>query len=211
MKLEDLQKPLPIEAIDFRVQSVNKGGYAIILAYKDARVDMHRLDEVCGALNWKREHLNNNANCVVSIWNEATKQWVSKEDTGTESNTEKAKGLASDSFKRACFNWGIGRELYDYPIIQVKLEANEFDKATFKATWDFKLKEWTWKSYFNDGKLVSLQAKDQNGKIRFEYGKPQFTVEQFEKAKEAGATMEVIKSKYQVSLEVEKSWNLFNK
>jgi hypothetical protein len=57
---------------------------------------------------------------VVSIWDDAKKQWISKEDTGTESNTEKEKGLASDSFKRACFNWGIGRELYSAPFIWIK-------------------------------------------------------------------------------------------
>jgi hypothetical protein len=170
MDLNKLREPLPITAIDFRVQSVNKGGYAIILAYKDARVDMQRLDDAVGALNWKREHSNDNANCTVSIWNEETKQWISKEDTGTESNTEKQKGLASDSFKRACFNWGIGRELYDYPIIQIKLNDNEFDKTTNKPTWDFRLKEWRWHSEFTDGKLSFLAAKDQSGKVRFAYG-----------------------------------------
>lgn len=175
--LKELQNPLPIEAIDFRVQSINKGGYAIILAYKDARVDMQRLDEVVGALNWKREHSNQNANCTVSIWNKDTNQWISKEDTGTESNTEKAKGLASDSFKRACFNWGIGRELYDYPIIQVKLNANEFKidqfngKDVVKPTFDFKLKEWKWFSQFdNNNKLTYLGCKDEKGVLRFQFG-----------------------------------------
>lgn len=177
MNIKDLQKPLPIDAIDFRIQSINKGGYAIILAYKDARIDMQRLDEVVGALNWKREHTRDNHNCIVSIWNEETKQWISKEDTGTESNTEKEKGLASDSFKRACFNWGIGRELYDYPIIQVKLNANEFKlenyggKEVVKATFDLKLKDWTWFSQFDEnGKLNYLGAKDQNQTLRFSWG-----------------------------------------
>jgi hypothetical protein len=171
MNLQDLKKPLSINEIDFRIQSINKGGYAIILAYKDARADMNRLDEVCGVLNWKREHTRDNANCIVSIWDEDKKQWVSKEDTGTESMTEKEKGLASDSFKRACFNWGIGRELYDYPVIQVKLNENEWkvtgDKAY--ATWDLKVKEWIWFSQFTDGKITYLAAKYQDKK-RFEWG-----------------------------------------
>ena len=75
MDLKELQKPLNISDIDFRVQSVNAGGYATILAYKDARVDMIRLDEVCTPLNWKREHLNGNANCIVSIYDETKKEW----------------------------------------------------------------------------------------------------------------------------------------
>ena len=146
-----LSEPLSIENIEFRVQSINKGGYATILAYKDARVDMQRLDEAVGALNWKREHCRENHNCIVSIWNEATGQWVSKEDTGTESNTEQQKGLASDSFKRACFNWGIGRELYDYPLIQIKLNGDGknqgdewFMKGDYpKAGYGLKLKNWS--------------------------------------------------------------------
>ena len=126
-----LSEPLPISSIDFRVQSINKGGYATILAYKDARVDMNRLDEICGVENWKREHSRDNKNCMVSIWDESKNVWVSKEDTGTESNTEEEKGLASDSFKRACFNWGIGRELYDYPVISIKLNSDEYEKTLY--------------------------------------------------------------------------------
>ena len=171
MNIKDLRKPLEIHEIDFRVQSINKGGYATILAYKDARVDINRLDEVCTPLGWKREHTRDNMNCIVSVWCDDKKQWVSKEDTGTESNTEKQKGLASDSFKRACFNWGIGVELYDYPVIQVKLNSNEFDKTSGKATWDFKLKEWVWFSQFTDNKLTYLGCKDDKGAVRFQYGK----------------------------------------
>ncbi|MGL4336356.1 MAG: Rad52/Rad22 family DNA repair protein [Turicibacter sp.] len=170
MDLKELSKPLPITSIDFRVQSVNKGGYAIILAYKDARVDMQRLDEVCGALNWRREHTRDNHNCIVSIYDKEKQQWVYKEDTGTESNTEKDKGLASDSFKRACFNWGIGRELYDYPIIQVKLRDDEFDKATGKPTFNFKLKDWKWFSQFEGNVLTYLGCKDEKGNVRFQFG-----------------------------------------
>jgi hypothetical protein len=167
-----LNTPLSIEQIDFRVQSINKGGYATILAYKDARVDMNRLDEVYGVDGWQKkfEVINGNLFCYVGIWSEKTNQWIWKGDVGTESNTEKQKGEASDAFKRACFNFGIGRELYDYPLIQVKLLDNEFDKTTNKPTWDFKLKEWVWFSQFTNGKINYLGAKDQNGKVRFQWG-----------------------------------------
>jgi hypothetical protein len=170
--IKKLSEPLSITNIDFRIQSINRGQYATILAYKDARVDMQRLDEAVGALNWKREHTRNNANCIVSIFNPETKEWVGKEDTGTESNTEQEKGLASDSFKRACFNWGIGRELYDYPVISVKLLDNEViaDSGKFKPSFDLKLREWTWISEFKDGSLIALAAKDNNSKIRFRHG-----------------------------------------
>ena len=84
-KFKELQNPLPIESIDFRIQSINKGGFATILAYKDARVDINRLNEVCGVLGWQRQHTRDNKNCIVSIWDSDEKHWVSKEDTGTES------------------------------------------------------------------------------------------------------------------------------
>ena len=173
MGINKLSAPLDVSQIEFRVQSINKGGYATILPYKDARVDMQRLDDAVGPLNWKREHVNGNHNCIVSIWCSEKNMWVSKEDTGTESNTEKAKGLASDSFKRACFNWGIGRELYDYPVISVKLNQNEWENSNPRprATWNFKLKDWVWFTQFTDGRLNYIGAKDQNGNLRFQHGK----------------------------------------
>ena len=169
----ELNTPLDISEIDFRVQSVNKGGYATILAYKDARVDMKRLDDVYTVEGWQKKYelIDNHLFCSVGIWSDKLSQWIWKQDVGTESNTEKEKGEASDAFKRACFNLGIGRELYEYPLIQIQLTADEFDKTTFKPTWNFKLKEWVWFSQFTDGKLTYLGCKDNNGKVRFQFGK----------------------------------------
>ena len=99
-------RPLRAEEVDCRVNIVRKNGVGILL-YKDARCDQNILDECVGPMNWQRHHSRDNANCIVSIWDDEKKQWIEKEDTGTESYTEKEKGLASDSFKRACFNWGI--------------------------------------------------------------------------------------------------------
>ena len=104
--------------IDCRVQMVRQNGVSLLL-YKDARCDQSILDETVGPMNWMRDHSRDNANCTVSIWDAEKAAWVHKEDTGTESNTEAAKGLASDSFKRACVNWGIGRELYTSPFIWI--------------------------------------------------------------------------------------------
>lgn len=109
-------RPLKAEEIEVRYGSISEYG-AVVLLYKDARADMNILDETVGALNWKREHIRDNKNCIVSIWDSEKGQWISKEDTGTESYSEREKGLASDSFKRACVNWGIGRELYSAPKI----------------------------------------------------------------------------------------------
>ena len=96
-------RDLTAEDIECRVQSVkwnkdtpDRSG-VILLLYKNARVDMSILDETFGPMNWQRRHCRDNANCIVSVWDDTKKQWIEKEDTGTESNTEAEKGLASDS------------------------------------------------------------------------------------------------------------------
>ena len=114
-------RKLKADEIECRIGTISEKGLSLLL-YKDARCDMNLLDETVGPMNWKREHSRENRNCIVSLWDDDKKEWVSKEDTGTESNTEAEKGLASDSFKRACFNWGIGRELYTAPFIWIKAE-----------------------------------------------------------------------------------------
>jgi hypothetical protein len=117
--MDNLKFPLlTADQIEVRVASVKHNGCSLLL-YKDSRTDMDILDETVGALNWRREHTRDNANCVVSIWDSGKNEWIGKEDTGTASNAEAEKGLASDSFKRACVNWGIGRELYSAPFIWV--------------------------------------------------------------------------------------------
>lgn len=126
-------RALTADDIEVRVAAVTQNGCSLLL-YKNARVDMQILDETVGPTNWQREHTRDNANCIVRIWDEQKNQWISKEDTGTESYTEKEKGLASDSFKRACFNWGIGRELYTAPFIWVSSENVNITSNNNKAT-----------------------------------------------------------------------------
>lgn len=112
-------RKLNADEIECRIARINQY-YISLLLYKNARVDQNILDETVGATNWQRHHSRDNANCIVSIWDRDKLQWIEKEDTGKESFTEAEKGLASDSFKRACFNWGIGRELYSAPDIKFK-------------------------------------------------------------------------------------------
>ena len=127
-------RKLKADEIECRVGTIKKDGSGLsLLLYKDARCDMNILDETVGVMNWKREHTRDNQNCIVSIYDDDKKEWVSKEDTGTASNTEAEKGLASDSFKRACVNWGIGRELYTAPFIWVKAEQASIEK--YKDNW----------------------------------------------------------------------------
>lgn len=168
-------RTLKANEIDCRIQSLNeKNGNvgAVVLLYKDARVDMRLLDEVVGAMNWKREHeiIGDRLYCTVSIYNELTGEWVGKSDVGTESNTEKEKGQASDSFKRACFNWGIGRELYSAPFTYINLQSNEWQKGKDgrpKSYAKFTVKEIDYDENRNINKLIIVDSK---GSVRYTMG-----------------------------------------
>ena len=150
--------------IEARVQSVKANGLVLLL-YKDARCDMKLLDETVGPMNWQKEYLRDNSNCRVSIWDIEKKQWVSKEDTGTESNTEKEKGKASDSFKRACFNWGIGRELYSAPFIWIPAEKCNIKQSGNKYICNdkFRVEKIT---YDDDGNIDGLSIMNDTAKVR---------------------------------------------
>lgn len=171
-------RTLKSNEIDVRISQIDKNWCSLLL-YKDARVDQNILDETVGPMNWQKKYLRENANCIVSIWDKDKKQWVEKEDTGTESFSEAEKGLASDSFKRACFNWGIGRELYTSPSIfifprkDIKYKSNGKEVAEF---FEYKDGKYTTKTRFyvdyinyNDNKEIKdLLIRDDKNNIRFE-------------------------------------------
>ena len=128
-----LSAPLRIEDVEFRVGS-SYGGNCRVLAYKNARVDMRRLDEAVGQSNWQREHKCVDGHWFCKVGIKIDGEWIWKEDAGSESNFEAEKGAASDSFKRACFNWGIGRELYDYPHIVIAGSKDALRLPNYKGS-----------------------------------------------------------------------------
>jgi len=153
---------LKADEISCRVNQINDKGLTLLL-YKDARVDMDILDETVGCMNWKKEYTRDNRNCIVSIWDEEKKEWISKEDTGTESNNEAEKGLASDSFKRACVNWGIGRCLYTAPFIYIPASKVEITPKGNKFTTYDKFHVEAIK-YDKNRNIIALSIKNQNNK-----------------------------------------------
>lgn len=162
-------RTLRADEIECRVQQVKQNG-CVLLLYKDARCDMRILDEVFGVLGWEREHqvIDGNLYCTVRVWDEEHNRWVSKQDVGTESMTEKQKGQASDSFKRACFNLGIGRELYSAPFIWITLNPDEIkqDGNKFRLNFgvEFHVKEI---GYSENREINKLVIVDKKGNIRF--------------------------------------------
>lgn len=163
-------RTLRADEIECRVGAVTDKGVSLLM-YKDARVDMRLLDEVVGAENWQRKHelIDGQLFCTVSIRNEKG-EWVGKQDVGTESNTEKEKGRASDAFKRACFNWGVGRELYSCPFVWVNLNPNEW-KANAYGKSQPRVKFHVSEIAYDDNRNVSrLVIVDDSGKVRFTFG-----------------------------------------
>lgn len=182
-KIDNKPRTLKADEIECRVGTINAKGCSLLL-YKDARVDMKILDETYGVGNWQRTHevINGNLFCTIEVWNDRISQWVKKQDVGTESYTEKEKGEASDSFKRAGFNVGIGRELYTSPFIWIMpkaemkpyntkdiegKEASEFylyKQGTYTTKTSFKVTEI---GYDNENKINKLTIVDNKGNVRF--------------------------------------------
>ena len=162
-------RTLKASEIDVKPQTVKENGFSLLL-YKNARVDMELLDEVVGPLNWQRKHSRDNANCIVSIYDEDKKMWVEKEDTG----------LASDSFKRACFNWGIGRELYSAPSIWINeskyITKNNNGKLGLNSKFYVKSIE------YENRNIIHLEIIDNKNNLVFKYEKELSEKEKKEKA-----------------------------
>ncbi len=154
-------RKLRADEIDVRVGRVIDGKKkgVLLLLYKDARCDMELLDETVGAMNWQRKHSRDNANCAIGIYDKDKGEWVWKEDTGTESNTEAEKGLASDSFKRAATVWGIGRELYSAKNIFAQCAIENGKPPRFLSWYVSEI------GYNERGEIETLVICENNGKI----------------------------------------------
>lgn len=162
---------LKSDEIDVKIGSVTSKGYTLLL-YKNARVDMAILDEIYGQNNWQRDHkeVKGNLYCGIGIWDKEKSQWIWKWDCGVESAFgDKEKGEASDAFKRAGFNWNIGRELYTAPRIFVSCETY-LDGKVYKIADDsekyrkFRVSEI---SYNDNGEIENLVIVDQNDEVAY--------------------------------------------
>ena len=170
-------RPLDAEDVECRVSQVNQYGVQLLL-YKDARCDMRLLDETVGAENWqcRYELIKDNLFCSVGI-RFGDGEWVWKQDVGVPSNMESEKGQASDAFKRACFKWGIGRELYTAPDIWVKREKcrklKQGKNGREQCYDDFRVTEME----VDDGRIVKLVVCNASNRMDVVYGTRQQTVQ----------------------------------
>ena len=160
------------EEIEIRVQQVTEKG-AQLLLYKDSRCDKRILDETFGIDGWKNkyEEIKGNLFCTISIWDELKKQWVDKCDCGTESFSEKEKGEASDAFKRAGFNVGIGRELYTRIFYFASVPTKKNDKGKYDLVNKFeKFAVAEISTNEETEKIEKIKIADSKGNIVFSYG-----------------------------------------
>ena len=163
-------RQLRADEIDCRISICNQYGVGLLL-YKDARCDQNILDETVGQFDWQRRHevIDGRLYCSVGLFDHNKSEWVWKQDVGTESYTEREKGQASDSFKRACFNWGIGRELYTAPDMWVNakdLKKFKEDNGRYTCRDYFKVQA----IEYDGNKIAYVQiVNTSNGKV-IEYG-----------------------------------------
>ena len=152
------------EEVEVRPAEV-KGGKATLLLYQDARCAMNILDSAIGPMLWQKEYFEANGLlfCKIGIFDADSKQWIWKSDTGSRSNIEEEKGLASDAFKRAAVAWGIGRELYTAP--RISIELTDKDLYNNKLCQSFHVGEMK----VEDGVITYLTILDKWGKVRFNY------------------------------------------
>ena len=187
------------DEIECRIGTISEKGLSLLL-YTDARAAMKMLDETFGCLNWKRSHqmIGNSLYCTVSVWDNDKQQWVTKSDVGTESYTEKEKGLASDSFKRACVSWGIGRELYTAPYIWISAnKVNIQRKGDKLLTYDkFRMSNI---SYNDNREIVGLTIVNQNGEVVYSLGQSERTSTINRELERTGVAIDAVLNRYGVS------------
>lgn len=170
-------RSLKANEIEVRVAQVTSKGVQLLL-YKDSRCDKRILDETFGIFGWKNryEEIHGNLFCTISIWDKDKKEWIDKCDCGVESFSEAQKGEASDAFKRAGFNVGIGRELYtrifyfaSVPTKQIGTDKNGKPKYAMENAYEkFTVSEI--ETNQETEKIEKVKIIDSKGKVVFSYG-----------------------------------------
>lgn len=124
-------RSLEADEVECRIGQIAKNGSGLsLLLFKTARTDMDILDETVGPDNWQCKFYEQKGTLFCSTGirvkrEDGSYEWVWKDDAGSPSNMEAAKGEASDCRKRSGVCWGIGRELYTAPRIWVYAQGRD--------------------------------------------------------------------------------------
>lgn len=212
------------DEIECRTASINEKGLSVLL-YKDARVDQRILDETFGTFRWKRSHqyMNGSLYCTVEIKDEESGEWIGKQDVGAAGSYEKEKSQASDSFKRACFNWGIGRELYSAPFIWIPSSKVQIQKKDGKyyCCDHFRV---SFIAYNASREIAELAIADSKGKIVYMWKKESTVTKEEdmllserqrshlqEELKRTGVKMETVQERYHIENPRQMSSDIYDK
>ena len=153
-------RTLRADEIEVRPQSV-KNGKATMLLYIDSRAVVSLLNETVGNMNWTSEFYEANGQMIgkIAIYDEDRDIWVSKSDTGSESNIEAEKGLVSDIYKRVLSRWGV-QELYSAP--RITWDDDGYGNTGYKVSHI---------AYDENRNIISLQIVNRWGKEAFKWEK----------------------------------------
>lgn len=160
-------RDLRAEEVTVRPVTEPRNGKVRVLLHKDARSDRRILNETVGEMNWQSDYFEQHGMlfCRVCIRNPETGEWIGKTDTGSESNIEAEKGLASDAFKRACFAFGIGEALYSAPDVWINLTDKDMFQGKLSQT--FRVSKMT----IEQGYITSLTIVDKWENVRYTYNR----------------------------------------
>ena len=207
--MEQKVRLLRADEIECRIGAINENGLSLLL-YIDSRVAMNLMDEAFGLL-WKRKHIIKNGNvfCRISVFDEKTEKWISREDVGVSGFSEKEKSAVSDSFKRSAVSFGCAKELYTSPFIWLSKDLCSIQKKDDRYyTRDrFSVSEI---SYGEDRRIIGLTIVNDKGKEVFRYSdkkksekSPRLTSEQIEKLdmelERTGVTMDEVSARYEIN------------
>lgn len=124
--MKRLRAPFAPEEIEWRVGATTKDkAKGMALAFVTNRAIQNRLDEVFGCFGWKneyREWRGNSQLCGISVKYEG--EWITKWDGASDTDWEATKGGLSDAMKRAAYQWGIGRYLYNLDPVWVPIKLS---------------------------------------------------------------------------------------
>lgn len=152
----ELMRPQDIEVRP----AMTKDGKATLLLYQNSRTAMDALDRNFGEFGWQIEYkaVGEQIYGCLSIKDPETGEWISKMDTGEESNISASKGQSSDILKRCAVRFGYARELYTAPRIVV--EDDKYGNTGNKVS----------KIEYNENReIVALVIVNRFGKTVFEW------------------------------------------
>ncbi|GAA4464113.1 hypothetical protein GCM10023189_42910 [Nibrella saemangeumensis] len=129
-KLDILLAPLKPNEVEWRVASTTKdNSKLIVVPYITNRCVMQRFDEQFGWDRWRNEirEVDGGFLCTITVVLDGGEA-ISKTDGANRTDIEPVKGGISDAMKRAAVQFGLGRELYDYPKVMIELSASQNGK-----------------------------------------------------------------------------------